>query len=555
MANANGWGDGASNNDIGWGKGADNAIGWGSVYSVSEAGATDIVGTPAVDPDAQAFITAAAITDPTQQAAINTLVVDLKGYSIWSKMKAIYPFVTDKTVEADIKSQMKFNLKDPRDLDVAFRLLWNGGGSWTANGYTPNGINGFADTKLATTGNIAQNSASMGVYSRTNIANTGAHGIRPASITGLFELFERYTDNNFYCYLNDSGGFLGTSVLDSRGFNQGSRTASNVIRYNRNTTTNTGVTNSNATSILTAYIGASNTGTGATFYNNREIAFFYIGDGLTNTEMQNYYTAVQAFQTTIGRSIGTQTVSDADAQAFVTAANIQDQVEANAINNLVIGMKADGLWSKMKAVYPFVGGSSSTMKFNLKNPLDTDAAFRLVFNGGWTFSSNGALPNGTNGYADTFLNASLHTSQNSVHLSYYSRTSTGNSQTEMGHFTAGNGLFLIYYFDAYKALNSLSTQTGLSFTPTNGMLIGSRIDSTTEKYYHKGVLSNTVSKASITPQNSKVFIGANNVSGSASQFSSKQTAFASIGDGLTDTEAANFYTAVQAFQVALSRNI
>ena len=38
-------------------------------------------GIPPVDPDAQAFITAAAITDPTQQAAINTLVVDLKGYS------------------------------------------------------------------------------------------------------------------------------------------------------------------------------------------------------------------------------------------------------------------------------------------------------------------------------------------------------------------------------------------------------------------------------------------------------------------------------------------
>lgn len=47
MANANGWGDGASNNNIGWGQGADNAIGWGSVYSVSSAGATDIIGTPA----------------------------------------------------------------------------------------------------------------------------------------------------------------------------------------------------------------------------------------------------------------------------------------------------------------------------------------------------------------------------------------------------------------------------------------------------------------------------------------------------------------------------
>jgi len=250
----------------------------------------------AVDPDAQAFITAAAITDPTQQSAINQLVVDLKGYSIWTKMKAIYPIV------GGTASTHKFNLKDPRDLDAAFRLTYAVGWTHSSTGMTPNGAT-YADTKLATTGNIAQNSASMGVYSRTNIANTGAHGIRPASITGLFELFERYTDNNFYCYLNDSGGFFGTSVLDSRGFNQGSRTASNVIRYNRNTTTNTGITNSNATSTLKAYIGASNTGTGATFYNNREIAFFYIGDGLTNTEMQNYYTAVQAFQTTLGRQV------------------------------------------------------------------------------------------------------------------------------------------------------------------------------------------------------------------------------------------------------------
>jgi hypothetical protein len=247
--------------------------------------------------------------------------------------------------------------------------------------------------------------------------------------------------------------------------------------------------------------------------------------------------------------------TDPDAQAFITAAAITDPTQQAAINTLVVDLKGYSIWTKMTALYCFVGGTASAHKFNLKDPRDLDVAFRLTFSGGWTHSSNGALPNGTNGYADTFLNASLHTSQNSVHLSYYSRTSTGGGQTEMGHFTAGNGLFLIYDLGAYKALNSISAQTGLSFTPTNGMLIGSRIDSTTEKYYHKGVLSNTVSKASTTPQNSKVFIGANNFSGSASQFSSKQTAFASIGDGLTDTEAANFYTAVQAFQTTLGRQV
>jgi len=47
MANANGWGDGASNNNIGWGKGANNAIGWGDIHADSYAGLTDIVGTAA----------------------------------------------------------------------------------------------------------------------------------------------------------------------------------------------------------------------------------------------------------------------------------------------------------------------------------------------------------------------------------------------------------------------------------------------------------------------------------------------------------------------------
>lgn len=44
MANKNGWGDGASNNKIGWGQGANNYIGWGSSELVSYEGLTNIVG-------------------------------------------------------------------------------------------------------------------------------------------------------------------------------------------------------------------------------------------------------------------------------------------------------------------------------------------------------------------------------------------------------------------------------------------------------------------------------------------------------------------------------
>jgi hypothetical protein len=48
------------------------------------------------DTDYQSFITATGITQPTQSAALETLVLDLKSYGLWNKMKAIYPMVTDK---------------------------------------------------------------------------------------------------------------------------------------------------------------------------------------------------------------------------------------------------------------------------------------------------------------------------------------------------------------------------------------------------------------------------------------------------------------------------
>ena len=86
---------------------------------------------------------------------------------------------------------------------------------------------------------------------------------------------------------------------------------------------------------------------------------------------------------------------DVDAQAFITATGITDATQITAVNNLVLGLKGNNIWTKMKAIYPMVGGTATTHKFNLKNPLDTDAAFRLVFSGGWTHSANGALPNGT----------------------------------------------------------------------------------------------------------------------------------------------------------------
>jgi hypothetical protein len=52
-----------------------------------------------------------------------------------------------------------------------------------------------------------------------------------------------------------------------------------------------------------------------------------------------------------------------------------------------------------------------------------------------------------------------------------------------------------------------------------------------------------------------MFLGARRLTTSAEVFSDKRFQLALMGDGLTDTEAANLYTRVQAYQTALARQI
>jgi hypothetical protein len=54
-----------------------------------------ILTTP-LDSDAQEFIKATGIKDNTIVSYINTYVVKLKRFGLWSKVKALYPFVSDQ---------------------------------------------------------------------------------------------------------------------------------------------------------------------------------------------------------------------------------------------------------------------------------------------------------------------------------------------------------------------------------------------------------------------------------------------------------------------------
>jgi hypothetical protein len=275
-----------------------------------------------------------------------------------------------------------------------------------------------------------------------------------------------------------------------------------------------------------------------------------------------------------GTSINLQiaTCTDPDSTAFLLATGITDPVISAAICNLVVGLKADGLWSKMKAIYPFVGGTATTHKFNLKNPLDTNAAFRLVFSGGWIHSSTGAKPNGVNAFANTFLIPTVDLNYGS--LGYYSRTSTPELTS-----TDSNGIAIGVRSDNNSTVNNtfnlriksnpsnnndfFYSRTGSTINTSSrsvnasglGFFVGT-LDASTTSLYRNGLsMSPTYLSLSRSTPNLPVYIGSLNNKGVAAEFTLKESAFAHIGTELTNTDVVNLNIRVQAFEVALSRNV
>lgn len=248
---------------------------------------------------------------------------------------------------------------------------------------------------------------------------------------------------------------------------------------------------------------------------------------------------------------------DLNAINFINNAGITDTTQKLAIYNLVVDLKEKNLWGKMKALYPFTGGTATTHKFNLINPVDSDAAFRLTFNGGLIHSLNGILPNTiTSGgnYADTNLSALTSLSNTSLHLSYYSRTNVQNQGTEFNNKDENIKLHA-KYSNSNTYYNTWSNEINAGNITSNslGLFVTSRLG-TNETFLSKnGIILHNSSLSTNTGKTETILLF--RLRTTEVHYSTRQCAFASIGDGLTDTDALNLYNIVQKYQTTLSRQV
>jgi len=289
--------------------------------------------------------------------------------------------------------------------------------------------------------------------------------------------------------------------------------------------------------------------TGINIYENQQVnapTTSYVVIGLNpNT---TYYYRVRA---------STESLTDPDAQAFfnrvTTAGGSLSATEQTAVNQLVLDLKSYSLWTKMKAIYPMVGASAAACAQNLKS-----SSFTGTFSTGWTFASTGVTP--SSAFMNTGLNMASELSQNNCHISVYLRTDATSATTSIGATSQAlsKGMYIyprlssvLAYFSAF---NNTSGNTSANVTSSLGLFTVSRIASTSEQFFQNTTKTSKANNSN-SPASQNIYLGANNNNGTASNYDTRQNAFASIGEGFTDTEQSNFYTAVQAFQTTLNRNV
>ena len=231
---------------------------------------------------------------------------------------------------------------------------------------------------------------------------------------------------------------------------------------------------------------------------------------------------------------------------FLEATGITDETQKQAVTDLYNSLKSAGLWSKMEAIYPIVGGTHESHRWNLKNVFK----HTIEWGGTETHSAQGFIPySAMPKFNINALDAAMGV-EKSFHASMYSRNdlSFGDNFYDWGKYPAVppmTGGEIRYtdnktYFDmnGTRISRIISTATRLIvFNNLSGMSL-----------YRDGVsLGSTASNPAIPD----VYLRMNPYGMNLT----RQYAFISFGQGLTGTEVESLNTIVNTYQTSLGRAV
>ena len=254
---------------------------------------------------------------------------------------------------------------------------------------------------------------------------------------------------------------------------------------------------------------------------------------------------------------------DADALAYFTANTaITSAADKNAINTFYLGLKSDGIYTDIKAMYLPIWLNSANSKWNLIN----NRTYDLSFSTGWNFANTGMKGNGTSTFANTSIIPQTVFTNANISLHVYSRTQIIQSSVnrlEFGSFDGTNFVGSSQQYDSYGKITTLGVNNG-SYTlivpstivscNTLGLMSSNRLNNTM-KIFQNGTqqATRTVTNSSLSTVN--LNIGGYRSGTSTADISTREMPFIAVSNGLTDTQLSNIYTRVQALMTYFGINV
>lgn len=244
-----------------------------------------------------------------------------------------------------------------------------------------------------------------------------------------------------------------------------------------------------------------------------------------------------------------------EAISYFTSAGITNESRKKYINdNLFKPLKENNLLSEIYGLYLYIGGSASIDKYNLVDPRDLDAAYRLNFQGGWTHTATGATPNGSTGYANTFFVPATVVPTGLMGMGTYNATSTTEAaKVDMGALSSTNRYVQIYahFFGRFYAqINSNTVDDYVVNSGSNGWFFACRTGAT-DNYLQKNSTQTDKSSPMAAPTVS-IYTGAQNNSGSADFHCDRKKVIDIITKSISKPQGLTLHTIIQAFVNGLS---
>ncbi|HUO50728.1 MAG TPA: hypothetical protein VMU25_04170, partial [Candidatus Paceibacterota bacterium] len=232
--------------------------------------------------------------------------------------------------------------------------------------------------------------------------------------------------------------------------------------------------------------------------------------------------------------------SCSQATTFLSRVSVDAAHQTNYAN-LICGLVADGIWSKLDVLYIFATQNSSAALDNL-----ISSSFTATPSGSPTFTvDRGYIMSGSNLINTNYNFATNGTNytQNAASIGGWTGTTASNYNSSWFTSTAYGGDTFIETYDPGSSVAAFSINGTAKMTIANtvasGMFAVVRSDANTESLYHNGSLLSSQARGTVALENGTFEAG----------YGTIRAAFA--GGGLSASDVSNLYTLLSAYMQAV----